>query len=79
MRQFFMSIPKDLYDAAKIDGCSDLRFIITILIPLARPAIGTLAVYRFLQTYNQYSLAIADNEQNLNEDCADRDHHASGS
>ena len=54
MRQFFMSIPKDLYDAAKIDGCSDLRFIITILIPLARPAIGTLAVYSFLQTYNQY-------------------------
>jgi sn-glycerol 3-phosphate transport system permease protein len=54
LRQFFMSIPKDLYDAAKIDGCSDLRFLLTILIPLARPALGTLAVYSFLQTYNQY-------------------------
>ncbi len=54
LRQFFMSIPKDLYDAAKIDGCSDLRFITSILIPLARPALGTLAVYSFLQTYNQY-------------------------
>lgn len=54
LRQFFMSIPKDLYDAAKIDGCSDLRFLIKILLPLARPALGTLAVYSFLQTYNQY-------------------------
>jgi sn-glycerol 3-phosphate transport system permease protein len=54
LRQFFMSIPKDLYDAAKIDGCSDFRFLLTILIPLARPALGTLAVYSFLQTYNQY-------------------------
>jgi sn-glycerol 3-phosphate transport system permease protein len=54
IRQFFMSIPKDLYDAAKMDGCSDVRFIVSILIPLARPALGTLAVYSFLQTYNQY-------------------------
>ena len=54
LRQFFMSIPKDLHDAAVIDGCSDLRYLITILIPLARPALGTLAVYSFLQTYNQY-------------------------
>jgi len=54
LRQFFMSIPKDLYDAAKIDGCSNLRFLIKILLPLARPALGTLAVYSFLQTYNQY-------------------------
>ncbi len=54
IRQFFMSLPKDLYDAAKMDGCGDVRFIISILIPLARPALGTLAVYSFLQTYNQY-------------------------
>ena len=54
LRQFFMSIPKDLYDAAIIDGCGDVRFITSILIPLARPALGTLAVYSFLQTYNQY-------------------------
>lgn len=54
LRQFFMSIPRDLYDAAKIDGSSDFRFLIEILIPLSRPALGTLAVYSFLQTYNQY-------------------------
>ena len=54
LRQFFLSIPKDLHDAAIIDGCSDLRFLLTIVIPLARPALGTLAVYSFLQAYNQY-------------------------
>ncbi|MBI5031131.1 MAG: carbohydrate ABC transporter permease [Chloroflexi bacterium] len=54
VRQFFMSIPKDLHDAAMIDGCGRLRFLITIAVPLARPALGTLAVYSFLTTYNQY-------------------------
>jgi ABC-type glycerol-3-phosphate transport system permease component len=54
LRQFFMTIPKELHDAATIDGSSNLRFLITIVLPLARPALGTLAVYSFLQTYNQY-------------------------
>ncbi len=54
IRQFFMSLPRDLYDAAIIDGCSNLRYLLTIAAPLARPALGTLAVYSFLQTYNQY-------------------------
>jgi len=54
VRQFFLSIPKDLHDAATIDGCSRLRFLVTIAVPLARPALGTLAVFSFLQTYNQY-------------------------
>ncbi|MBI5080991.1 MAG: carbohydrate ABC transporter permease [Chloroflexi bacterium] len=54
LRQFFMSIPRDLYDAAVIDGCGRIRFLITIAMPLARPALGTLAVFSFLQTYNQY-------------------------
>jgi sn-glycerol 3-phosphate transport system permease protein len=54
LRQFFMKIPNELHDAAEIDGCSSLRFLWTIVLPLARPALGTLAVYSFLQTYNQY-------------------------
>ncbi|HOQ98798.1 MAG TPA: carbohydrate ABC transporter permease [Anaerolineae bacterium] len=54
IRQSFMSLPRDLYDAATIDGCSNLRYLVTIAVPLARPALGTLAVYSFLQTYNQY-------------------------
>ena len=54
LRQFFLKIPRELHDAATIDGCSNLRFLLTIVLPLARPALGTLAVYSFLQTYNQY-------------------------
>jgi ABC-type glycerol-3-phosphate transport system permease component len=54
LRQFFMKIPRELKDAATIDGCSSFRFLVTIVLPLARPALGTLAVYSFLQTYNQY-------------------------
>lgn len=54
LRQFFMKIPHELHDAAEIDGCGSLRFLLTIVLPLARPAMGTLAVYSFLQTYNQY-------------------------
>jgi ABC-type glycerol-3-phosphate transport system permease component len=54
VRQFFLTIPKDLHDAATIDGCGRLRFLITIAVPLARPALGTLAVYSFITTYNQY-------------------------
>jgi len=54
LRQFFLKIPRDLKDAATIDGCGSFRFLLTIVLPLARPALGTLAVYSFLQTYNQY-------------------------
>ena len=54
LRQFFLKIPPDLRDAATIDGCGSFRFLVTIVLPLARPALGTLAVYSFLQTYNQY-------------------------
>jgi sn-glycerol 3-phosphate transport system permease protein len=54
LRQFFRSIPTELHDAATMDGCSSFRFLIRIVIPLARPALGTLAIYSFLQTYNQY-------------------------
>jgi sn-glycerol 3-phosphate transport system permease protein len=54
LRQFFLKIPNELKDAAEIDGCGSLRFLTMIVLPLARPALGTLAVYSFLQTYNQY-------------------------
>lgn len=54
LRQFFLKITKELHDAAIIDGANDLHFLSRIVLPLGRPALGTLAVYSFLQTYNQY-------------------------
>jgi ABC-type glycerol-3-phosphate transport system permease component len=54
LRQFFLKIPHELHDAAVMDGASDLHFLWQVVLPLGRPALGTLAVYSFLQTYNQY-------------------------
>ena len=54
LRQFFLKIPKELHDAAVMDGANDFRFLTSVVLPLGRPALGTLAVYSFLQTYNQY-------------------------
>lgn len=52
LRQFFRSIPQELYDAARIDGCSHLRFLATIVLPLSRPALITAALLTFLGSWN---------------------------
>ena len=53
-RQFYLTFPKSLYEAAKIDGCPNLVFIVRILIPLTKSAIGAMAVYTFINAYNMY-------------------------
>jgi sn-glycerol 3-phosphate transport system permease protein len=53
-RQFYMSFPISIYESAKIDGCPNLKFIVRILIPLTKPAIGAMAVYTFINAWNQY-------------------------
>lgn len=52
LRQFFLSLPRELEEAAWIDGCSRLRVLWKIVIPLARPALATVAVLTFLVTWN---------------------------
>ncbi|MGQ9910002.1 MAG: carbohydrate ABC transporter permease [Candidatus Flexifilum sp.] len=54
MRQYFLTLPRELYDAALVDGCGRFRYLWSILLPLSRPAIATLAVYTFLNTWNQF-------------------------
>jgi ABC-type glycerol-3-phosphate transport system permease component len=54
LRQAFLQIPRELWDSARIDGASSLRFFLSMVLPLARPALGTVAIYGFLSTYNQY-------------------------
>ncbi|WP_030670731.1 carbohydrate ABC transporter permease [Streptomyces sp. NRRL B-1347] len=51
-RQFFLSLPRELEEAAWIDGCSRLRVLGSIVLPLARPALATVAVLTFLTTWN---------------------------
>lgn len=52
LRQFFLTLPKDLYEAAMIDGCSRLGFLVKILIPLSIPPIITMSISVFLGTWN---------------------------
>lgn len=53
-RQFYMTFPLSLYESAKLDGCTNLRFIVSILIPLTKSAIGAMGVYTFINAWNMY-------------------------
>lgn len=53
-RQHFMSIPRELADAAKMDGAGPLRFLLRILIPMSANTIGALAVIQFVYVWDQY-------------------------
>ena len=52
LRQFMLTIPDELEDAAKIDGCSPLRFLVQIVVPLMRPPLASLAILTFLGIWN---------------------------
>lgn len=54
LRQFFLQLPRELFDAGKIDGCGHLRTYFSIVLPLSRPALATLSVYVFLTHWNHY-------------------------
>ncbi|MBC2582667.1 carbohydrate ABC transporter permease [Clostridium sp. DJ247] len=54
MRQYYLTLPKELYEAAKIDGCNSFKFLTKIVLPMSKPALGSLGVYTFLITWNQY-------------------------
>ncbi len=58
MTTFFRQVPKDLVDAARLDGCTDLRLLYSVMIPVALPAIGALAVIEFLWTWNSFFLPL---------------------
>ncbi|MFG3438757.1 carbohydrate ABC transporter permease [Nonomuraea sp. NPDC047897] len=54
LRQFLISIPRDYTDAARVDGCSDLRTLFTVVLPMARPAIAAVALFQFFYCWNDY-------------------------
>jgi ABC-type glycerol-3-phosphate transport system permease component len=58
LTSFFKEIPHELYDAAKIDGCSSLQFLVTIGIPLAKPALATSIIWQFIYLWNEFPLAL---------------------
>ena len=54
LRQFFLGIPRDLHDAARIDGASNWRYLWTILVPLSKGAISAFGIFSFLSAWSQY-------------------------
>jgi multiple sugar transport system permease protein len=54
MKQFAQTIPGELMEAAKIDGCSEARLFATIIVPLLKPALGALAIFTFIASWNDY-------------------------
>ena len=55
LRQFFMTIPDELVQAAKIDGSSYFRTFTRIMLPLSKPALSTLTIFSFVATWNDYA------------------------
>ena len=54
LRQFFLGLPKDLLDAARIDGCTELEILWNVVVPLARPAIAMVALFHFLFVWKDF-------------------------
>jgi len=54
LRQFFMSIPRDLEEAATIDGCGLFRIFTTIILPLSKPALATLTIFTFMGNWQSF-------------------------
>lgn len=54
LRQFFRTIPDELWDSARIDGCSRLRYLARVVAPLSRPALATVALFNFVGSWNAF-------------------------
>lgn len=54
LRQFFITIPKELDEAARIDGCNPFRMFVQIFLPMAGPSLATLAIFCFMGIWNDY-------------------------
>lgn len=58
LRQFFLGIPQDLFDAARMDGANEFQIYWRIALPLARPALAALAILVFVSSWNDYETAL---------------------
>jgi multiple sugar transport system permease protein len=54
LRQFFLTIPEEYSDAARVDGCGELRILLTVVMRLAKPAIAAVALFAFLYAWNDF-------------------------
>jgi multiple sugar transport system permease protein len=54
LRQFFLTIPQELSDAARVDGASELQILLRVIVPLAKPALAAVALFQFLYSWNDF-------------------------
>ena len=54
LRQFFLALPRDMTEAARIDGCSELQILLRIVLPLSKPALLVVAIFQFMATWNDF-------------------------
>jgi multiple sugar transport system permease protein len=54
LRQFLLTIPDEYSDAARVDGCSEVRVLVNVVLPMAKPAIAATAMFMFFYTWNDY-------------------------
>jgi multiple sugar transport system permease protein len=54
MRQFMHTVPRELFDAAKVDGASEIQVFTRIVLPLTRPALGAIAIFAFINSWTNY-------------------------
>jgi multiple sugar transport system permease protein len=54
LRQFFLTIPEEYLDAARVDGCGELRILFTVVLRLAKPALAAVALFAFLYAWNDF-------------------------
>ena len=67
LRQFFLTIPEEYLDAARVDGCGEFRILTTVVVRLAKPAIAAVALFSFLFCFNDFFgplLYTGENSQN---------------
>ena len=64
LRQFFLTIPEEYLDAARVDGCGELRILYTVVMRLAKPAIAAVALFSFLYTFNDFFLPLLYTSEN---------------
>ena len=58
LRNFFIGLPKDILESARIDGASEIRIFVKLILPLGLPAIASLAIFQFLWTWNDLIVAL---------------------
>lgn len=65
LRQYFLGIPRQLYYAAKVDNCGDFKYLLQIMLPIAKPAVITIALLKIINSWNSFMwpLIVTNNEE----------------